>query len=68
MVKISCSNSISNFALCESWTIKARDTNRVQSVEMWCLRRGKERTRLNYITFVDVRTELKIQPVQNKVY
>jgi hypothetical protein len=50
----------------ESWTIKSRGTYRIQSVQMRYFRVIKDCTRLDHIKN-DIRKELKIQSVQNKI-
>jgi hypothetical protein len=51
----------------ESWTIKSRGTYRIQSVQMRYFRAVKDCTRLHHIKNEDIRKELKIQSVQNKI-
>jgi hypothetical protein len=44
----------------ESWTIKARDLNGIQSVEMRFVRTVKGCARLDHIKSEDIRNELKL--------
>jgi hypothetical protein len=50
----------------KSWTIKARNINKTQTIAMRYLRTVKGWTRLDNIKNEDIRSEPKAQSVQNK--
>jgi hypothetical protein len=51
----------------ETWTLRKRDRNRIQAAEMKYLRTVKGCTRLNQIRNEDIRNELDISPLSEKI-
>jgi hypothetical protein len=51
----------------EVWTIKKKDISRIQSAEMKFLRSVKGCTRMDHIRNEEIRTELEIYAIQDKI-
>jgi hypothetical protein len=51
----------------ETWTLRKRDWNRIQAAEMKYLRTVKGCTRLDQIRNEDIRNELGISPLSEKI-
>jgi hypothetical protein len=51
----------------ETWTLKKRDWNRIQAAEMKYLRKVKGCARLDQIRNEDIRNELGISPLSEKI-
>jgi len=51
----------------ETWTIKARDARRITTAEMKCMRRTAGYTWTDYKTNKQIRKELKITPIPDKL-
>jgi hypothetical protein len=51
----------------EAWTIKKRDISRIQSAEMKFLRSVKGCTRMDHIRNEEIRTEIEMYTIQDKI-
>jgi hypothetical protein len=51
----------------EAWITKKKDISRIQSAEMKFLRSVKGCTRMDHIRNEEIRTELKMYAIQNKI-
>jgi hypothetical protein len=52
---------------CETWTLRKGDWNTIQATEMKYLRKVKRCTRLDQIRNEDIRNELGISPLSEKI-